>query len=281
MKTGLESVAYFGLYDYAEGLKKLKSHGYECADYGELCKRNSDLYTFDNDKYRRFLSDIGEEAYKHGIEIRQLHGLWATDDKTRELREESIRYFIKEIEGAHYLGCKNIVIHPFLPYGWGAEIDKDKIWDVNVDLFTRLLPYAEKYGVTICAENQPFTAVAMSTVKEVKKLVRAIDNPLLKVCLDTGHANVFHDDLAADVRLLGNDLATLHVHDNKGNWDQHLIPYMGNIKWDEFLSALKEIGYNGCFTLETMISTTMPQPIKEEMQRSLASLARQMADKIG
>ena len=30
-----------------------------------------------------------------------------------------------------------------------------------------------------------------------------------------------------------------------------------------------------------MISTTMPQPIKEEMQRSLASLARQMADKIG
>ena len=260
MKTGLESVAYFGLYDYAEGLKKLKSHGYECVDYGELCKRNSDLYTFDNDKYRRFLSDIGEEAYKQGVEIRQLHGLWATDDKTRELREESIRYFIKEIEGAHYLGCKNIVIHPFLPYGWGAEIDKDKIWDVNVDLFTRLLPYAEKYGVTICAENQPFTAVAMSTVKEVKKLVRAIDNPLLKVCLDTGHANVFHDDLAADVRLLGNDLATLHVHDNKGNWDQHLIPYMGNIKWDEFLSALKEIGYHGCFTLETMISTTMPQP---------------------
>ena len=121
----------------------------------------------------------------------------------------------------------------------------------------------------------------MITVKEVKKLVRAIDNPLLKVCLDTGHANVFHDDLAADVRLLGNDLATLHVHDNKGNWDQHLIPYMGNIKWDEFLSALKEIGYNGCFTLETMISTTMPQPIKEEMQRSLAALARQMADKIG
>ena len=64
MKTGLESVAYFGLYDYAEGLKKLKSHGYECIDYGELCKRNSDLYTLDNDKYRRFLSDIGEEAYK-------------------------------------------------------------------------------------------------------------------------------------------------------------------------------------------------------------------------
>lgn len=54
------------------------------------------------------------------------------------------------------------------------------------------------------------------------------------MCFDTGHANLFHDDIAADVRLLDKDLACLHVHDNKGNWDQHLIPYQGNIKWDEF-----------------------------------------------
>lgn len=280
MRIGLESSAYFGLYDYDEGFKKLKAHGYDCIDYAELCKRHSDLYTFSNDKYRGFLMDIGESADKHGVEITQLHGLWATDDKTRAQREESISYFIKEIEGAHYLGCKNVVIHPFLPFGWGAEIDKDKIWDVNIDLFTRLMPYAEKYDVTICAENQPFTAIAMSTVKEVKKLIREINHPKFKACLDTGHANVFHDNIAEDVRLLGDDLATLHVHDNKGNWDQHLIPYMGNIKWEEFLAALKEIGYKGAFTLETMISTTMPQPIMEEMQRSLACLARQMADKI-
>lgn len=280
IKTGLESSAYFDLYNYDEGFQKLKEHGYDCIDYAELCKRHSDLYTFSEDKYRGFLTDIGESAYKHGVEITQLHGLWATDDKTRAQREESISYFIKEIEGAHYLGCKNVVIHPFLPFGWGAEIDKDKIWDVNIDLFTRLMPYAEKYNVTVCAENQPFTAIAMSTVKEVKKLIRAINHPKMKACLDTGHANVFHDDIAQDVRLLGEDLATLHIHDNKGNWDQHLIPYLGNIQWEAFLSALKEIGYNGSFTLETMISPSMPQPVKEEMQLALSKLARQMADKI-
>ena len=280
MRIGLESCAYFGLYDYDEGFKRLKAHGYDCIDYAELCKRHSDLYKLSEDEYRKFLTEIGESADKHGVEITQLHGLWATDDKTRAQREESISFFIKEIEGAHYMGCKNVVIHPFLPFGWGAEIDKDKIWDVNIDLFTRLLPYAEKYNVTICAENQPFTAIEMSTVKAVKRLVREFNHPKLKVCLDTGHANVFHDDIAEDVRLLGDDLATLHIHDNKGNWDQHLIPYMGNIKWEEFLTALKDIGYKGAFTLETMISTSMPDPIKEEMQLSLARLARQMADKI-
>ena len=150
-----------------------------------------------------------------------------------------------------------------------------------MELFTRLAEYSERYGVITCVENLPFKAVEISTVESVKALVREINHPNLKICFDTGHANVFHDDIAEDVRLLGDDLATLHIHDNKGNWDQHLIPYMGNIQWGEFLSALQEIGYKGAFTLETMISPSMPSPIKEEMQVSLSRLARQMADKIG
>ena len=174
-----------------------------------------------------------------------------------------------------------MVIHPFLPFGWGAEIDKDKIWDVNVELFGKLLPIAIDCGVTICAENQPFTAIEMSTVAGVKELVRAIDSPNLKVCFDTGHANVFHDDIAKDVRLLGDDLACLHVHDNKGNWDQHLIPYQGNIDWDGFLSALTEIGYKGTFSLETYISPKTPEPIREKMRADLALLAQNMAARIG
>ena len=92
MRIGLESAAYFGLYDYDEGFKKLKEHGFDCIDYAELCKRHSDLYKFSDDKYRGFLTDIGESANKHGVEITQLHGLWATDDKTRAQREESIGY---------------------------------------------------------------------------------------------------------------------------------------------------------------------------------------------
>ena len=280
MKIGLEATTYFGLYDYDEGFQKLKAHGYDCVDYSELSKRHSDLYTFSADKYRGFLTDIGESANKHGVEITQLHGLWVTDDKTEALREENLAYFMKEIEGAYYLGCKKIVIHPFMPFGFFEEADKEKTLEINVALFTRLVEYAEKYNVTVCVENLPFTDISISTVQEVKRLVRKINHPNFKVCLDTGHANIFHNDLAADVRLLGNDLVALHVHDNNGRGDQHLLPYMGTIKWEEFLSALKEINYKGAFTLETAISPSMPQPMQEEMQRVLAKLARHMADKI-
>ena len=280
MRIGLESCAYFGLYDYEEGFKKLKQHGYSCIDYAELANRHSDLFTFSEDKYRGFLTEIGASAKKQDVEITQLHGLWPTDDRTQEEREESFSYFKKEIEGAHYLGCKHVVIHPAMPFGWGPGGDKDFIWALNVDLFTRLAEYAEKFGVTVCVENLPFKPVEISTVQSVKALVREINHPNLKVCLDTGHANVFHNDIAEDVRLLGDDLATLHIHDNKGDFDQHLIPYMGNIKWGEFLATLKEIGYQGAFTLETMVSNSMPDSVKEEMQLSLAHLAKHMAGKI-
>ena len=150
---------------------------------------------------------------------------------------------------------------------------------MNVSLFKTLMPYAEKYDVTVCAENLPFTALNISKVLEVKRLVREIDHPHLKVCLDTGHVNVFHDDMEADVRLLGDDLAVLHVHDNKGNWDQHLTPYQGNIDWEAFLAALKEIGFKGCFSLETYPARRTPEPVLEEMRLSLSRLARMMADK--
>lgn len=282
LKIGIESTAYFSLYDYEAGFKKMRCHGYDAVDYSELASPDSDLYKMKAEEFRAFLTGVGQAAEENGIEIVQLHGLWPTfnEDKTRADRQESKEHFIKDIEAAYYLGCKNIVIHPFMPFGAGFETDRDKIWDVNYELFSSLMPYAEKYDKTICVENLPFTAIQMCTVREIKKLVRKIDNPHLKICFDTGHAHMWHENIADNVRLIGSDLATLHVHDNKGRWDQHLIPYFGTINWNEFLSALKEIDFQGCLSLETFISKVLPEPILEEMRLLLAQTARMMATKI-
>ena len=141
-----------------------------------------------------------------------------------------------------------------------------------------LLPYAEKWDVILCVENLPFTKNPIAKVSEVKRLLCALDDPRVKVCLDTGHANMLSRDIAADVRLLGDDLATLHVHDNTGWCDAHNLPYCGTLNWKEFLAALGEIGFSGCFNLETAISRAMPETYREEMQISLAKLTRSMAE---
>ena len=280
MKISIESDGYFRGNDYEEGIKQMRRDGFTAMDYQGLCPVNNKFFQMSDAQFKEELTAFRKTAEDNGVEITQLHGLWVAPDRTRKQREESIKYFIKDIKGAEILGCKNVVIHPFLPFGWGAEIDKDKIWDTALEEFTALLPVAKDCGVTVCAENQPFTAIEISTVKAVKELVREIDDEHFKVCLDTGHANVFHDDLAADVRLLGDDLACMHVHDNKGNWDQHLIPYQGNIKWGEFLTALKEIGYKGAFNLETYVSPSTPEPMLSQMRKSVYSIAEYMVRQI-
>jgi sugar phosphate isomerase/epimerase len=44
----------------------------------------------------------------------------------------------------------------------------------------------------------------------------------------------------------------MHVHasDNHGIHDDHLVPGKGSIAWKPVVAALREIGFDGMFTLE-------------------------------
>lgn len=282
MRLGIGSGAYYNVYDCEEGFERLKRHGYDCVDHNDLMDMNSALYRLPDDEFRKFFESASECAERCGIEIWQMHGLWPTVnlDKTEEDRQKTVEYFIRGLEAAHYLGCKYFVFHPFMPFGHNAEGDYSVTFEMNLRLIGTLLPYAERWGITLCIENMPFKSNPISRVSEIKRLVRTVDHPLVKVCLDVGHANIVSGDVAADVRLLGEDLATLHVHDNPGWCDAHALPYCGTVEWDELLAALGEIGFDGCFNLETMIPAAMPEPYREQMRVSLAALAREMADKI-
>ena len=54
------------------------------------------------------------------------------------------------------------------------------------------------------------------------------------------------------VRALGyKRLKALHIHDIDGINDNHQIPFSLNINFDAVTKALKEIGYDGYYTLES------------------------------
>ncbi len=282
MKTGIVSTAYFDTYDYENGFAQLRAHGYGCTDYNALMSIVSPLYGLSGDELRAFLTGVRDSARAHGMEINQMHALWGTvnDDKTEEDRQKTTEFFVRDIEAAHALGCPNLVLHPLLPFGHDVEGDYGFTFERNVKLLRDLIPHAEKWGVTLCVENLPFKSNPISKISEVKRLIRLIDHPLVGICLDTGHANIFSNDLAADVRFIGDDLKVMHVHDNQGWCDAHLLPWCGTIKWEPFLAALAEIGFDGCLSLETSAGSRMPEPCRTEMRISLAKLARSMADSV-
>jgi len=52
------------------------------------------------------------------------------------------------------------------------------------------------------------------------------------------------------VRTIGKRLGVLHLHDNDGERDDHLPPYLGNLDFDAMMEALKEVGYEGNINFE-------------------------------
>lgn len=279
MKVGITSSPYFGFYGYEEGLKKMKSHGYDCVDYQNFASPEGELLNLGDGEFENYLKDFGATAKGIGISFYQAHGLWPTDDITKESRERQFPYYIKGIIGASIIGCENLVLHPVMPYGWKEETDPAYSWALNEELFSKLLPYAEKYGVTLCLENIPIS-MRLHSPYEVKKFVTSFGSDHLKICFDTGHFNLTKYDLTDALKTLGDDLRVLHIHDNKGRNDDHILPYTGTFKWDEFISALAAIGFDGCFSLETCIRKDTPDDVKEEAQRAIAKVARMMADKV-
>ena len=89
------------------------------------------------------------------------------------------------------------------------------------------------------------------------------------------------EDIYESIKVLGDDLKTLHIHDNyAGADDRHYIPFRGTIDWDKFIQGLNEIGYKGSINLEVVIPRAVPDPMKEQLQLGLAGIAKYFAERV-
>ena len=114
----------------------------------------------------------------------------------------------------------------------------------------------------------------------MKKVLDGVNDEYIKSCLDTGHFNAVGKDIYSAIKLLGDHLSTLHVHDDRHGQDRHLWPYQGEVDWDGFARGLQAIGFNGVISLETQVCSGMPQPMREKFEKSLVQLTRLLADKV-
>ena len=284
IKTGIHSCGYLGrlkLDGYEEGLAKIKAHGYDCIDYSELSSPSSPLYEKSDAEFEKYLRRFGETAKSVGLEISQMHALWPTfGDTTEEGRAKTLEYYVKEIRASRFLDCPKLVLHPCMPKGWG-EGDSQEVVETNVRMLENLLPFARENSVTLCLENMPLKpGRTFSTVEEWRSVLTAVHDPLAKACLDTGHLSAMGVDVYDAIVQMGDFISALHVHDDRFGQDRHLLPFQGSLNWAGFMQGLKEIGFKGCVSLETQVSLSTPEPMRERMQIELAKLARYIADEI-
>jgi len=130
--------------------------------------------------------------------------------------------------------------------------------------------YAKEIGVTVCLENMPFPELPLAHVSQITRFVDALGKDNLKVCLDTGHANVCGTDIGEAIRMLGDRLAVFHIHDNDGKNDQHRLPGTGTANFGSMGEALAEIGFSGVLSSEARIGPKTPHKVFHAQARSMA-----------
>ena len=57
--------------------------------------------------------------------------------------------------------------------------------------------------------------------------------------------------------VLGKRIKCLHIHDNDATFDKHTAPFTGSIPWADFITALRQIGYDHDLSFETFRQTNV------------------------
>lgn len=249
LKIGITDSSY-GVYG-PDRFAKIAADGYDSVDYQRFVNIESDFFNLPWNEFEAELLREREQIESLGMRVHQAHAPWRTPkDGDPEERKRWIAAMKKAIRGTSVLGASRFVVHPLMPYGWGGECP-DEVIEMNDAFLADIADFAKDFGVTVCLENMPFRDFPIATPEHVRDTVDRLGKDNLKVCLDTGHAAIFSADVAASVRLLSDRLETVHIHDNLGDDDTHLIPGDGIINWDDFAASLADIGYTGVISLET------------------------------
>ena len=154
----------------------------------------------------------------------------------RVRRVEAMDEFKRAIDVAEELPFARMVLH----MGGSRETADPRKRDAAFSTLEHLILHAKHVGVTLAVEN---TTSEMSEPSYLRAFVDETRLTGLRFNFDIGHAHLA--DGAAEERIaksfepLRDLTASVHLHDNHGDKDEHLPPYEGSIDWAAAIPVLK------------------------------------------
>ena len=238
----------FGAYSPSQAfaLEHIRRAGFRYADYnfGMDLSRANGVYAEDHEAY---FDEIAQTADKLGIKLIQAH---APMGKPLADGGKLLGETLRCVDACGAWGIPNLVVHSGYVRGLSAE----ETFARNREFFLPLLERAEQYGVNILVENFNKMCVDglywIDNAPDLLRMIEAVNHPLFHAVWDTGHANMQEMPQDEALRLLGSHVRALHVQDNMGDADTHLVPFLGTLSLDAVMNGLLDIGYDGYFTFE-------------------------------
>ncbi|MFA7184296.1 MAG: TIM barrel protein [Victivallales bacterium] len=168
------------------------------------------------------------------------------DDMT--IRQSSIEYIKKSIDASSDMEIGIVTVcpgHSVYPQSF------DSAWNHLKNSLDELTIYAAGKGITLALEPaHPMETDLIQTSDDALRILKELNQDNLKILLDIGHLNVNKEPFCDAVRKLKDYLVLIHLDDNHGIFDEHLIPGYGNINYMPIFKEFANINYDNCVTLE-------------------------------
>lgn len=182
-----------------------------------------------------------ELARKNGLHIENMHTPFIGANE----------FWLDKLDGEEYLNkqlsciedCKRHEI-PAMVLHINQGLTPPLITSFGLKRLERLVSMAEKYDIYLAFEN-------MRNTEHLRYIWSNIKSDQVKFCYDSGHQNCKtpNEDLLTEY---GDRLIAIHLHDNNGMNDQHILPFDGTINWFDTMQKLRSSNYEGAISLEVI-----------------------------
>lgn len=294
MKLGFVS-AILDTWNYEEMMDFASDHGFECVEVacwpqGKAERRYAGVTHIDVDKvledeeYAKHILDYSKEK---NVEISTLAYYPNTMDGNQEKREAAVDHLKNVIRASHKLGVN--MVSTFIGR------DQTKTVEENLELVKEVWPsiikLAEENDVKVAIENCPMLfgpdqwpggQNLMTTPKIWRQVFDILNSDNLGINYDPSHFvwqmidyikpiyefkdKIFHVHYK-DIKVYPNRLNDCGIMAYPLDFMSPKLPGLGDVDWGKYVSALTDIGYDGCTCIE--VEDRAFEGSKEKVEDSL------------
>ena len=275
MKLGLVTAILDG-WNFEETVDTVSAMGFSCMEVacwpqGKAERRYAgvshiDVANLDDEKAAYVLGYCKEK----GVEISSLAFYPNTMDPDPEKRERNIAHLKRVIAASHKLGVNTVTTF--------IGRDQNKSVEENIELFREIWPdiigYAASMQVRVAIENCPMLfgrdqwpggQNLMTTPAIWRRLFSIIDSPYFGINYDPSHFvwqqmdyikplyefkdRIFHVHFK-DIKLFPDKLSDCGIMAYPLEYMSPKLPGYGDVNWGKYVSALTDIGFDGCACIE-------------------------------
>src|SRR5215203_5970732 len=262
-----------------EHLLEIAAHGFEAV---EVFATRSHFDYHDAaaiQTLRQWLAEAGLELHSVHAPITDVFAHGRTQRnfsialRDRDARHATLREVESALNIARIIPFRYLIVHLGVPDAQHPGAD-DNIRDAAVRSVEEIHEMAAAVGVKLALEVM---GNGLSTPPDlVDMLENSFDSTDIGICMDIGHAHLL-DDAAEAVETASEYLVTTHIHDNRRQNDDHLVPFQGTINWPAAVMAFEKIGYDGVLMYEVRAAET-PRAVLERAAAARRKLEALMED---